>query len=143
MPSNHRSCCSSGRIERSEIGDRKGALYREFFRHVTEPDLRLRLFAAVKEFSHSFIVRLTQIDYARTMAFLALDEGSGQMLGAVHAEAETVRHIFRRYIELKSVRQLKEDLDGAGIVSKVRGECRGAANRGGRRCGIIPCSDLA
>jgi site-specific DNA recombinase len=35
-------------------------------------------------------------------------------------EAETVRHIFRRYVELKSVRELKEDLDGAGIVSKVR-----------------------
>jgi site-specific DNA recombinase len=35
-------------------------------------------------------------------------------------EAETVRQIFRRCIELKSVRELKEDLDGAGIVSKVR-----------------------
>ena len=35
-------------------------------------------------------------------------------------EAETVRHIFRRYVELKSVRELTEDLDGAGIVSKVR-----------------------
>jgi site-specific DNA recombinase len=35
-------------------------------------------------------------------------------------EAETVRHIFGRYIELKSVRELKEDLDSAGIVSKVR-----------------------
>ena len=35
-------------------------------------------------------------------------------------EAETVRHIFRRYTELKSVRELKEDLDAAGIVSKVR-----------------------
>src|SRR4249920_84063 len=35
-------------------------------------------------------------------------------------EAETVRHIFRRYCELKSVQQLKEDLDGAGVVSKVR-----------------------
>ena len=56
-------------------------LYREFFRNVTEDDLRLRFFAAVKEFSHTFIARLTQIDYARTVAFLALDEGSGQMLG--------------------------------------------------------------
>ncbi len=37
-----------------------------------------------------------------------------------NAEAETVRHIFRRYTELKSVRELKEDLDAAGIVSKVR-----------------------
>jgi site-specific DNA recombinase len=35
-------------------------------------------------------------------------------------EAATVRHIFRRYVELKSVRELKEDLDAAGIVSKVR-----------------------
>jgi site-specific DNA recombinase len=37
-----------------------------------------------------------------------------------NAEAETVRHIFRRYVELKSVRELKEDLDATGIVSKVR-----------------------
>jgi len=36
------------------------------------------------------------------------------------AEAETVRHIFRRYTELKSVQELKEDLDGADVVSKVR-----------------------
>jgi site-specific DNA recombinase len=36
------------------------------------------------------------------------------------AEGETVRHIFRRYIELKSVRLLKADLDAAGIVSKAR-----------------------
>jgi len=36
------------------------------------------------------------------------------------AEAETVRHIFRRYIELKFVRLLKADLDAAGIVSKAR-----------------------
>jgi DNA invertase Pin-like site-specific DNA recombinase len=35
-------------------------------------------------------------------------------------EADTVRHIFRRYMELKSVRELKDDLDGAGIVSKIR-----------------------
>jgi site-specific DNA recombinase len=35
-------------------------------------------------------------------------------------EAETVRYIFRRYVELKSVRELKEDLDSAGIVSKIR-----------------------
>ena len=36
------------------------------------------------------------------------------------AEAETVRHIFRRYAELKSVRALKEELDATGIVSKPR-----------------------
>jgi DNA invertase Pin-like site-specific DNA recombinase len=36
------------------------------------------------------------------------------------AEAKTVRYIFRRYIELKSVRLLKADLDTRGIVSKSR-----------------------
>ncbi len=35
-------------------------------------------------------------------------------------EAETVRHIFSRYVALGSVRALKADLDRAGIVSKVR-----------------------
>jgi DNA invertase Pin-like site-specific DNA recombinase len=35
-------------------------------------------------------------------------------------EAETVRSIFRRYLDLKSVRLLKADLDAKGIVSKVR-----------------------
>jgi hypothetical protein len=36
------------------------------------------------------------------------------------AEAQTVRRIFRRYTELKSVRLLKADLDAVGIVSKPR-----------------------
>ena len=36
------------------------------------------------------------------------------------AEAETVRHIYRRYLELGSVRQLQGDLDSVGIVSKRR-----------------------
>jgi site-specific DNA recombinase len=36
------------------------------------------------------------------------------------AEAEVVRHIFRRYCELKSVRLLKSELDPEGILSKVR-----------------------
>ena len=36
------------------------------------------------------------------------------------AEAKTVRHIFQRYTELKSVRLLKADLDARGIVSKPR-----------------------
>jgi DNA invertase Pin-like site-specific DNA recombinase len=36
------------------------------------------------------------------------------------AEAKTVRMIFRRYVALKSVRDLKAELDAAGIVSKSR-----------------------
>lgn len=84
-------------------------LYRELFRAVTEADLRLRFFAPVKEFSHAFIARLTQIDYARAMAFLALDEDSGKMLGAaqIHADAN---HENAEYAIL-----LRSDLKGRGL----------------------------
>jgi acetyltransferase len=41
----------------------------------------MRFFAPVKDFSHTFIARFTQIDYARAMAFVAIDEASGEMLG--------------------------------------------------------------
>jgi acetyltransferase len=52
--------------------------------------LRLRFFAPVKDFSHTFIARFTQIDYARAMALIAVDEATGAMLGVVrvHADAE-------------------------------------------------------
>jgi len=45
-------------------------------------------------------------------------------------EADTVRHIFRRYAELKSVLALKADLDAAGIVSKARIDRFGNATGG-------------
>jgi DNA invertase Pin-like site-specific DNA recombinase len=35
-------------------------------------------------------------------------------------EARTVLHVFRRYVELRSVRALKEELEAAGIRSKLR-----------------------
>ena len=35
-------------------------------------DIRLRMFMPVREFSHEFLARMTQIDYAREMAFIAL-----------------------------------------------------------------------
>jgi acetyltransferase len=65
-------------------------LYLPFFAGVTQQDLRLRFFAPVKEFSHTFIARFTQIDYARAMAFLAIDESTEEMLGVVrlHADAD-------------------------------------------------------
>jgi hypothetical protein len=35
-------------------------------------------------------------------------------------EANTVRHIYERYLELGCVRRLSRELDERGIVSKVR-----------------------
>ena len=45
------------------------------------------------------------------------------------AEAETVKGIFQRYLELRSVRLLKDDLDRRGIISKIR------LSRNGNRSG--------
>jgi acetyltransferase len=64
-------------------------LYRSFFARVTADDLRLRFFAPVKEFSHAFIARFTQIDYARAMAFIAIREATGEMLGVVRVHVST------------------------------------------------------
>jgi len=63
------------------------ALYGPFFAEVTEQDLRLRFFAPIKEFSHAFVARFTQLDYARAMAFIAIDAASGAMLGVVRLHA--------------------------------------------------------
>jgi acetyltransferase len=63
------------------------ALMRAFFTKVTMEDVRLRFFAPVREFSHEFVARLTQIDYARAIALVAIDPASGEMLGAVRLHA--------------------------------------------------------
>src|SRR3954471_1867982 len=48
------------------------------------------------------------------------------------SEADTVRHLFRRYAALKSVSQLKGELDASGVVSKAR------TGRLGQRGGGLP-----
>jgi len=48
----------------------------DLLQHVSKEDRRLRFFDSIKEFSHPFLVRLTQLDYARSMAFVAFDETS-------------------------------------------------------------------
>jgi len=63
-------------------------MFRDFFAKVSIDDLRLRFFAPLKEFSHVFIARLTQIDYSRAMALVAIDEASGEMLGAVRIHSD-------------------------------------------------------
>jgi hypothetical protein len=58
-------------------------LIRDLLVHVSKEDLRLRFFDSIKEFSPQFIARLTHLDYARAMAFLAIDEASKGALGVV------------------------------------------------------------
>ena len=85
------------------------ALYPAFLTAVTADDLRLRFFAPVKEFSHGFLARFTQIDYARAMAFIAIEEATGQMLGVVRVHADSEYRTAEYAILVRS------DLKGHGL----------------------------
>ena len=52
------------------------AAHREFLEATSNEDLRMRFFQAPHRLSHEELARFTQIDYAREMAFIALDEDS-------------------------------------------------------------------
>ena len=55
--------------------------YDVFMDKTSPEDIRLRLFLSMHHLSHDFIARLTQIDYARAMAFIAIDPDTDEMLG--------------------------------------------------------------
>jgi acetyltransferase len=80
----------------------------EFFTKTSDEDLRLRFFSYVRDFSHKFIARLTQIDYARDMAFGAFDT-NGELIGVVRLHADAERETGEYAILLRS------DLKGQGL----------------------------
>ena len=84
-------------------------LIHELLRHVTLHDTRLRFFAPMKEFSHEFIARLTQLDYARAMAFVAFDETTDEMVGMVRIHSDSIYENGEFAILLRS------DLKGRGL----------------------------
>jgi len=67
-------------------------LYGPFLAATTAEDIRLRFFATVKEFGHAFLARLTHVDHARAMAFIALDETTGEMLAVARLHADADNH---------------------------------------------------
>jgi acetyltransferase len=77
--------------------------------HVTKEDLRLRFFDSIKEFSHAFLARLTRLDYAQAMAFIAFDEATDETVGVVRLHCDGVHETGEYAILLKS------DLKGRGL----------------------------
>ena len=84
-------------------------LIRDHSHHVTPNDLRLRFFAPMKEFTHQFIARLTQLDYARAMAFVAFDEETKEPLGVARIHSDSIYESAEYAILLRS------DLKGRGL----------------------------
>jgi acetyltransferase len=86
--------------------------YQRFMSLMTPEDIRLRLFGPVRELSHEFLVRMTQIDYAREMAFVALRpqaEGCEEMLGVARFCADP------DYEKAEYAVMVRSDLKGLGL----------------------------
>jgi acetyltransferase len=67
------------------------AAHKAFVAAMTPEDLRLRFFGAVRGFDHSQLARMTQIDYDREMALIAVaadESGAMKTLGVVRAIAD-------------------------------------------------------
>lgn len=85
------------------------SIIKSLLEHVTADDLRLRFFAAIKDFSHVFLARLTHLDYAHAMAFIAFNETTHEPLGVVRIHSDAA-HISGEYAIL-----LRSNLKGHGL----------------------------
>src|SRR3954453_4174073 len=84
-------------------------LFLDFVRRVSAEDLRLRFFGPIREFGHAFLARPVQIDYARAIAFVAIERESGAMMGVVRLHADA-NHERGEYAVL-----VRSDLKGQGL----------------------------
>jgi acetyltransferase len=84
-------------------------LYGDFIAKLSPEDIRFRFLAPRKEFSHSFIARFTQIDYARAMAFVALNKDQNELLGVARLSADP------DYVRGEYAIIVRSDLKGTGI----------------------------
>jgi acetyltransferase len=85
------------------------ALYQTFFSNVTTDDRRLRFFGAGQKLANSFFARLTQIDYAREMAFVAICHVTGALLGVVRLVIDSA------YQQAEFAILVRSDLKGRGL----------------------------
>jgi len=84
----HETTRGGERILIRRVEPEDGALYPDFLADVSAEDLRLRFFAHVARLSAEERKKLSHLDYRHEMAFLALDENTGRMLGLVRLKDE-------------------------------------------------------
>jgi acetyltransferase len=85
------------------------ALYERFFAGMDPEDIRMRFFTSAPDRSHKFLARLTQIDYAREMAFVALAQTNGELLGVARLTADP------DYTRAEYGVLVRSDLKGKGL----------------------------
>jgi acetyltransferase len=77
-------------------------LIHDLLLHATKEDLRLRFFESFTKFSPAFLAKLTHFDYASAMAFVAIDEVTGDTLGVVRLHSDMVHETGEYAILLRS-----------------------------------------
>ncbi|TPK62552.1 bifunctional acetate--CoA ligase family protein/GNAT family N-acetyltransferase [Mesorhizobium sp. B2-5-1] len=85
------------------------SLYPEFLARISPDDLRLRFLSPRKSFSDQMLKRLTQLDYGRNMAFVALNTSSGALAGISRISCDP-DHTVAEYALL-----VRTDLQGNGL----------------------------
>ncbi|MBZ9672282.1 GNAT family N-acetyltransferase [Mesorhizobium sp. ES1-3] len=85
------------------------ALYPEFLARISPDDLRLRFLSPRKSFSDQMLKRLTQLDYDRDMAFVALETSSGALAGISRISCDP-DHAVAEYALL-----VRTDIQGHGL----------------------------
>ncbi|MDQ0317261.1 bifunctional acetate--CoA ligase family protein/GNAT family N-acetyltransferase [Amorphus orientalis] len=83
--------------------------YKAFLESIDPEDLRLRFFAPLRHIGHAMLARLTQLDYARAIAFVAHDPETGEIQGSVRLHADPDHRVGEYAILLRS------DLKGQGL----------------------------
>jgi acetyltransferase len=105
--------------------------HREFLTHISDEDLRARFFRAIKELPAADLAYLTQLDYERAMAFIAVHTGEGgnfETLGVVRAQADPDNDTAEFAVLVRS------DLKGLGLGSVLMDKIiRYCTQRGTRR----------
>ena len=92
------------------------AQHRTFLEQLDPEDIRLRVFYSRRSIEHSELARLTQIDYAREMAFIAtrpLPNGGEETLGAVRASVDPDNETAEFGVIVRS------DLKGSGLGHRL------------------------
>ncbi|MBD8064423.1 bifunctional acetate--CoA ligase family protein/GNAT family N-acetyltransferase [Devosia sp. PTR5] len=113
------------------------ALYPDFLAGISAEDMRLRFLVPTKDLPRETLIRLTQLDYDRDIAFVALDQGA--LAGIVRYAADPDRSkaefglMVRSDLQGKGLgKKLMEHLIAYGRAEKV-GELFGSIMRENRR----------
>ena len=89
MRERHVTLLDGARVLIRPLKAEDAALYPDFQREVTPQDFRLRFFAAMEKMRPELIDKLVHYDPACAMAFAAIEEASGRLLGVVRLHDDT------------------------------------------------------